>query len=191
MLPGGITIDRHGILYVADTNNHTIRKIIPSGYMSTIAGSPGVSGSKDGIGAEAGFSKPSGITVDATGNIYVADTGNHTIRKITSEGIVSTYAGLPGLSGISDGAGSSARFNGPVGIAFDQAGNLYVADYGNSTIRMVSPEGNVTTVVGVANQVGFQEGTLPGRLTHPVGVAVSGTSLYITLENGVVVVRNL
>jgi len=116
-----------------------IRKITPSRVVSTLAGSAGNVGSTDGNGAAARFWNPQGLAVDTGGNIYVADTGNNLIRKITPMGQVTTIAGLAGTSGSADGPGSQARFNGPTGIAVDNSGNIYVADTNNHTIRKIVP----------------------------------------------------
>jgi hypothetical protein len=121
----------------------------------------------------------------------VADLGNHTIRKITPAGVVTTLAGTAGAFGSTDATGAAARFDGPFGVATDSAGNVYVADSGNSTLRKITPAGAVSTLAGVAGQTGFAPGALPGLLGNPSGVAVSGTSLYITIYNGVAVVQNL
>ena len=121
-------MDSAGNVYVADTGNHTIRKITSAGAASTLAGLPGVFGSADGTGSAARFDTPTGTAVDSTGNIYVADFGNYTIRKITPAGAVSTLAGSAGLSGRVDGTGSAARFDYPASVALDGAGNVYVAD---------------------------------------------------------------
>ncbi|MFZ4773744.1 MAG: LamG-like jellyroll fold domain-containing protein [Terrimicrobiaceae bacterium] len=137
-----------GFLYVADTNNHIIRAVnIAGGAVSTLAGVPGTPGSLDGGGAK--FNAPYGITVDSVGNLYVTDTGNHTIRKINaSTREVTTIAGSAGQSGYADGIGTSARFNSPYGIAVDSIGNLMVTDYGNKLIRKISAAGVVSTVAG-------------------------------------------
>ena len=95
-----------------------------------------------------------------------------------------------GGTGSADATGPAARFNFPTGVATDSAGNVYVADTSNGTIRKITPAGVVSTVVGMAGQAGFASGALPGLLSSPQGVAVSGTSLYITLYNGVAVVQN-
>jgi streptogramin lyase len=133
--PMGITADAAGNLYVADTYNHRIRKIDPSGAVTTVAGD-GTWGSADGAGTAAQFNHPSGITADAAGNLYVADTYNHRIRKIDPSGAVTTVAG--GTWGYAEGTGTDARFNLPSGITADAAGNLYVADYGNHRIRKLT-----------------------------------------------------
>lgn len=145
--PEGIAIDSSGTLYVADTNNQTIRKISPAGLVSTLAGMAGVEGSADGIGSAARFQYPLGICLDAGGNVYVADTDNQTIRKITPAGIVSTIAGLSGTGGHDDGIGTAARFLYPYGIAVDDGGTLYVADTSNRSIRKIAPNGAVTKFV--------------------------------------------
>lgn len=117
------------------------------------------------------------VAVDGAGSLYVADTYNHTIRKVvTSTGAVTTLAGMADSIGSADGTGAAARFNGPQGVAVDGAGNLYVADTDNSTIRKIGlANAAVTTIVGVAGQAGVRLGTLPGRLNAPSGVAVSPT----------------
>jgi len=134
--PMGVAVDSAGTVYVADTGNHTIRKITPAGAVTTFAGSMGV-GSQDGIGQAASFNTPCGIAVDSLGNVYVADTGNHSIRKITSTGTVTTVAGLSGTSGFIDATGSCARFNSPMSITIDSNGALYVCERMNHTVRKI------------------------------------------------------
>jgi sugar lactone lactonase YvrE len=187
----GIATDSAGNVYVADLFNSTIRKITPAGVVTTLAGSARIAGSADGVGSAARFNFPRGVATDNQANVYVADTENHTIRKITPSGQVTTLAGSPGIAGSTDGIGSAARFNHPRGIATDGAGKVYVADTDNHTIRKIDPAGGVTTLVGVAGMIGFTPGALPGALANPQGVAVSGTTLYVTLFNGVAVVTNL
>jgi sugar lactone lactonase YvrE len=141
--PQGITIDSSGNLYVADKLNNKIRKITPTGLVTTIAGS-GAYGLADGQGSAAQFNNPFGIAVDFSNNLYVADTGNHRIRKITPSGVVTTIAGSG--QGYMDGQGLSAQFNEPVGITTDSLGNLYVCDAANDRIRkitFVSPQSGV------------------------------------------------
>jgi len=179
--PAGLTIDSAGTLYVADHNNHTVRKVTAGGAVTTLAGAAGISGSADGQGNAARFNGLTGVAVDASGNVYVADAGNSTIRKITAGGLVSTFAGLAGVAGSSDGVGSAARFNAPQGLAVDSAGNVYVADTNNSTVRKISPSGSVTTIAGVAGQVGASDG--PGgsaRFNGPYAVTVdSAGNVYV------------
>jgi kumamolisin len=180
--PGDVATDYTGNIYVVDTDNHTIRKITPNGTVTTLAGLAGVSGSTDGLGSAARFNNPSGIVVDIYENIFVADTDNHTIRAITQAGNVTTVAGLAGSSGSADGAGSSARFNHPSGIAVDAEDNLYVADTGNNTIRMIT-SGTVTTLAGTAGTIGSTDGA-EGLFSSPEGIAVTfGGGVYVADTN--------
>jgi sugar lactone lactonase YvrE len=146
--PHAIAVDRFGTLYVADDRSHSIRTISSGGFVSTLAGEPGQSGSVDGTGRDARFREPKGIAVDGFGNIYVADTGNSVIRRITVSGEVTTWAGKAGEPGGADGAVASARFRKPESIAADEAGNVFVADTGNRSIRQILSEGVVTTIAG-------------------------------------------
>jgi len=185
--PSGVAVDGSGNIYVADLYNYTIRKITPAGVVSTLAGSPGQSGSTDGTGADAPFYQPDGVAVDGSGNVYVADRLNSTIRKITPAGVVSTLAGSPGQTGSTNGTGSAARFYNPQGLAVDGSGNIYIADTDNSTIRKITPAGIVTTVVGSAAERGTIAGPLPASLFRPAGVAfIPATgSLFITVPDAV------
>jgi hypothetical protein len=144
--PTGIAVDGSGNLFVSDTTNNLIRKITPGGEVTTLAGVVAVSGWQDGTGSGALFNQPGGLAVDVSGNLYVADTANSVIRKITPAGVVTTFAGLSTIGGLMDGAGSNAWFNQPRDVAVDASGNLYVADTGNAAIRKVTPAGIVTTL---------------------------------------------
>ena len=157
--PVDVVADSSGNIYVADTNNNTIRKITPTGIVTTLVGSAGLWGSADGTGSSARFSSPQGLAVDQSGNIYVADTFNSTIRKVTPSGVVTTFAGSAGLWGSVDGTGSSAKFHSPTGLAVDQSGNIYVADSSNNTIRKITPSGIVSTFAGIAGTAGGLDGT--------------------------------
>ena len=171
--PSGISTDGGGNLYIADTFNSTIRKIDTAGAVSTVAGTVAVTGSTDGLGAAAQFNFPSGITVDAAGNLYVADTLNNSIRKISPAGVVSTLAGMAGQFGIDDDTGAAARFNFPGGIIVDSAGTLYVADTVNHAIREVSAAGIVTTLAGEKGLPGSADGLYPDvRFNLPQGITV-------------------
>jgi sugar lactone lactonase YvrE len=184
--PTGITVDAGGNLYVADTGNDTIRKITPAGVVSTLAGTAGTPGSADGTGSAAGFYFPRGIAIDPSGNLYVADSGNETIRKITPAGVVSTLAGTAGTPGAADGTGSAASFASPQGITLDSAGNLYVADMNNNTIRKITPAGVVTTIIGSSTNPTASTGPLPASLYLPLAVAAdSSGNLFITVPNAV------
>src|SRR5439155_4056006 len=156
--PFGVAVDGASNVYVADTYNNTIRKITPAGAVTTLTGSAGEFGSGDGIGRGARFNDPIGVAVDSAGNVYVADSNNHTIRKVTSAGAAATLAGSAGQMGSGDGTGTAARFNDPTGLAVDSDGNVYVSDTHNYTIRKITPAGVVTTLAGSAGQDGGVDG---------------------------------
>ncbi|MCK6682751.1 MAG: hypothetical protein L6R30_10085 [Thermoanaerobaculia bacterium] len=179
--PGSISVDSDSNLYVSDSSNHTIRRISASGMVTTYAGTPGESGPWDGPARQASFSSPAGTAVGSDGTVYVADRQNATIRRISPSGTVSTVAGLAQQKGSVDGAGSSARFNQPYGIAVDKAGNLYVADTGNHTIRKVTSGDVVTTFAGVAGQAATTDGTVPAaRFNSPRCLTVDAAGiLYV------------
>ncbi len=166
--PNAIAADSSNNLYVADTGNNLIRKIVGN-VVSTLAGSNNR------------FSGPEGIAVDGSGNVYVADTGNDTIREISPGGTVSILAGRTGVAGYADGAATSqALFNGPSSVAVDGSGNVYVADFNNCVIRKIS-SGTVTTIAGQAGQAGYLDGLGTNALFNaPVGIALdSSNNLYI------------
>ena len=171
--PLGAAIDSAGNIYVSDADNGTIRKVTPAGVVTTLAGLAGSFGNVDGTGSAARFTRPAGIVADASGNLYVADTGQNVIRKVTPAGVVTTFAGLANTPGSTDGVGSSARFRVPEGLALDASGNLYVSDRNNHTIRKVTPAGVVTTLAGLAGTSGSSDGTGAGaRFNRPLGLAV-------------------
>ena len=194
--PFGIASDSTGVAYVADSANHLIRRIDPSGTVTRLAGQPGVSGRADGTGSAARFSDARKIVADGSGNIFVADTWNHTVRKVTPAGVVSTLAGVAGQGGSADGSGSAARFSSPMDIAIDGGGNLYVADFGNCVIRRVSPVGDVVTIAGQAGDCGLTDGPVPqSRLGYVTSLAVDASGNVVfwdpicmlrRLSNGVV-----
>lgn len=167
-LPSGLAVDGGGTLYVADTGNHTIRKVSPAGVVTTLAGQAGQVGTADGTGSAARFNNPRGVVVDATGKVFVLDTGNHTIRAITTGGGVSTLAGSPGQDGWVEGSGSAARFKDPQRGVLDGAGNLYVTDVSNHAIRKVTPTGRVSTAAGGASR-GMRLGNAPA-FNAPAGL---------------------
>ena len=226
LFPFGIAVDASGNVYVSDYGASTIRKITSAGVVTTLAGTAGVIGSADGTGAAVQFYNPAGIAVDASGNIYVADSFNDvvrkitsagvsstlagtaarlrqrqrhgrrgavqplpdsvarvdasgnvyvadgfnsTIRKITSAGVSSTLAGTAGVTGSADGTGAAAQFNLPEGVAVDSAGSVYVSDSGNDTIRKVTSVGVVTTLAGVAgSRRQFRWVRFHGPVQHPL-----------------------
>ena len=168
--PVGVVLDATGNVYISDQNNHKIRKITPTGVVSTFAGSGNI-GTTDGTGMNASFNYPFGLAIDASDNIYVADWFNHRIRKITPTGVVSTLAG--GSQGYQEGTGTSARFSAPRDVAVDTSGNVYVADGNNDMIRKISPAGVVTSLAGKSGESGTTDGLgSTARFWRPHGVAV-------------------
>jgi sugar lactone lactonase YvrE len=191
--PSGLAVDGAGNVYVADTQNHTIRKVTAAGAVTTLAGNASImsimgrpaGGSTDGTGGEARFNYPGGVAVDKAGNIYVADTLNHTIRKVTPTGIVSTLAGLAGRVGSADGTGITARFWAPDSVSVDGMGNIYVADTGNRTIRRITPGGVVTTLAGQVGSNGNADGTgSRARFGYPTSVAVDNAGNVYVVNSG-------
>lgn len=172
-------------VYVADHTDHSIRKIAADGTVTTLAGKAGSFGSADGSGSNARFFAPGGIAADSAGTVYVADTGNATVRKISSAGIVTTLAGTAGSKGSTDGAGAAARFAAPSGVAVDGTGNVFVVDSEASTLRKITSAGVVTTFAGSAYSNGFTNGTgTSARFSIPFDVAAdSGGNLFVTDRN--------
>jgi sugar lactone lactonase YvrE len=191
--PYGIVLDTSGNLYVADKSNYTIREITSGGVVTTIAGLAGSFGTTDATGSDARFDQPTGVAVGSGGDIYVADSINNTIRRVTPQGVVTTLAGTAGASGSINGTGTTALFRQPFGVAIDSSGNVYVADFGNNVIRMVTQGGVVTTLagtVGVATTetalgepaaAGHADGTgAAASFNQPTGIAIgSNGNLYV------------
>ncbi len=179
--PSGIAADALGNLYVTDgSGGDTVRALTPQGtnwLVTTLAGSPGNSGDTDGVGTNALFNGLFGVAVDGANNLMVTDSGNNKVRKVTSAGVVRTIAGYTAVSsGSVDNVGNDARFNSPAGVAVDIAGNTYVADQGNSTIRMVTPAGIVSTLAGSVLSTGTNDGVgSNARFNYPEGIAVDQT----------------
>ena len=192
--PTSTAVDASGNLYVADGGDHTIRKITPTGDVTTFAGSSGEAGSVDGTGGAARFVYPFGVAVGGDGNIYVTDIGDHTVRKITPAGVVTTLAGTAGVTGSANGVGAAAQFYLPQGIAVGPGSNyyVYVADNGNSTIRRIDSSGNVITFAGAAGVTGHVNG-LPGvaRFNYPVGVTVDTVGNVFVADFGNNAIRKL
>jgi sugar lactone lactonase YvrE len=189
--PQGVVIDPDGNAYVADAGNHTIRRVTPAGVISTFAGTAGQLGSADGTGAAARFSAPSAVALDAAGNLFVTDFDNSTIRRITPAGVVTTFAGLAGTRGSLDGTGAAARFDSPDGVAIDAAGNLFVSDSNNHTIRKITPAGVVTTIGGQPGSNGVVEGTgSAARFFIPSNIAIDRDgALYFSSAFGNVIMK--
>jgi hypothetical protein len=175
--PRGITVDNAGSVYVADTNNHTIRTITPAGVVTTLAGMAGSTGSADGTGSAARFRQPRGLAIDSAGTVYVADANNHTIRSVAA-----------------DGTGSAAQFTSPRAVAVDSAGMVSVTDGGNNRVRQVTAAGVVTTLAGGGIQGGLDgtgsdarfnvpeasRWTAPGSCTSPTAPPISTTMAATT-----------
>jgi sugar lactone lactonase YvrE len=178
--PMAVAVDGMGNLFVADTGNHTIRRVAISGEVTTFAGLAGQAGSADGTGSAARFSSPNGVTVDSAGNVYVADSGNGTVRKITPGGVVSTLAGVAGDLRSADGTGNAARFVAPLGLVMDRSGRLLVGDGGffdkrdrGGSVRRVTTDGAVTTIAGLPGAVGSTDGKgEAARFQAPADVAI-------------------
>jgi kumamolisin len=194
-LPEGVAVDGSGNVYVADTGNDTIDKISPGGVVSILAGQTKTAGYANGAGAtQALFNGPSGVAVDGSGNVYVADFNNDVVRKITSAGLVSTIAGQAGVAGYLDGPGATAQFNTPSGIAIDGAGNLYVTDSlvppigsiaaGNDLVRRITPVGVVSTIAGQPGNEGMANGTGTAAQFYSVqAVALNATTGAVFLAD--------
>lgn len=180
--PVGIASDSAGNLYVADRNNSTIRKISMTGVVTTLAGAPLQTGSVDATGSAARFNLPSGVAADRAGTVYVADTANHTIRRISPAGAVTTIAGAAMNNGSNDGQGTAARFNSPSGVAVDGAGNVYVADTLNYAVRRITPTGTVSTIAGKLGVPGHVDGTgTEAQFIKPEGITVDNAgNVYVT-----------
>lgn len=177
--PWGITLDAQGVLFVTEIANPRIRKITPEGMVSTFAGS--TRGFEDGMGTAAKFDAPLGIAVNGQGTFFVVDNNNEKIRKITPEGMVSTFAGS--TQGFADGQADIAQFNNPLGIAIDSQGIIYVADTRNHKIRKITPDGVVSTLAG--SSPGFADGTgATAQFQVPAGIAVDSNGTVYVADEG-------
>ena len=188
--PSGVVHDAAGVAYVTDTTNHTIRRIAPDGTVSTLAGTAGMAGASDGSGAAARFSVPFGIAIGPDGDLYVADGTYGTIRRVTTAGVVTTYAGS-GSAGYADGPAASAQFRAH-GIAVAPNGDVYLADTGNSRIRRIARSG--TSAGMVTTFAGNGSSTTPGPdgvgiaagVPYPQGLLLRGTTLYVSDLGGTI-----
>lgn len=178
-MPYSLAIDASDNLYLSDFNNNRIRKITPGAVVTTLAGS-GVAGFQNGTGTAAQFNSPQNLVVDPTGNVYVCDVQNNKIRKITTSGVVTTFAGS--TVGNQNGTGTAAKFNSPIGITIDRNGNFYVADQGNDLIRKITPAGVVTTFAGSTN--GHVDGAgANAKLDAPNSLITDPTGEYLYLTD--------
>jgi uncharacterized protein (TIGR03437 family) len=186
--PAGIAADASGNVFVADPDTHSVRKILPDGTITTYAGNGTAGYSGDGgPAATAQLNTPDGLVLDSVGNLYIADRNNHSVRVISLDGNIHTVAGRgsPGFSG-DGGAAANAQLNSPEGISLDSAGNLYIADTVNDRIRMVAPDGTITTVAGTGNGNVFGDGgpALAAGLILPTGVAVDRAGNFYIADFG-------
>jgi sugar lactone lactonase YvrE len=180
--PFGVAVGPDGSIYMTDAGEHNrIQRIAPDGNVTTIAG--GIEGFGDGVEGKAQFNSPSGIAVAPNGDLIVADTGNHCIRRVPLHGETATVAGN-GKAGYADGPARQAQFNGPIGVAVDPSGNIYVADSYNDRIRMITPDGQVSTVAG-KGAPGFADGDRNTALFDtPSGIIVANDNSLIVADTG-------
>ena len=189
--PCGLALDTSGNLFVSDTGNHTIRKVTTGGVVTTVAGAVGQGGFINGVGLVAQFNSPLGLMAATNGTIYVADSGNHCIRSI-SNGVVSTFAGSPQVLGSADGAGTNAQFNGPVGLALNAQGNLFVSDSNNHTIRKIKPDGTVSTWAGSAGADGCVDGpAATAKFCKPAELALDRNGNLFVADSFYHVIRKI
>ena len=182
--PTAEAIGSDGSIYVTDTVNNTIRKVTSAGVVTTLAGTVGASGSTDGQGAAARFNTPLGIAFGSDGALYVADAGNHTIRRLALDGTVTTIAGTAGVSGSADGAGAAASFGDLEGLVGDSSGNLYVSDMSNNTVRKVTLAGSVSTLAGNGSTTAADGTGTAAGIPFPGGLALSGGDLFVAALAG-------
>ncbi|MEI9959963.1 MAG: LamG-like jellyroll fold domain-containing protein [Limisphaerales bacterium] len=184
----GMAVDGSGNIYAVDTAFNNVNKITSAGLVSAIAGPGDTPGFRDGTGSQARFNYPSSITLDSSGNLYVADRLNHVVRKISSVGQVITLAGQPGVAGEQDGVGNLALFSGPRGVVCDHSGNLFVTDSTSNKIRKITPAGEVTTIAG-SGSAGYLDGSgTNAHFSYPAGIAIDNAgNLFVADEDNDVI----
>ncbi len=190
--PTGVAVDKQGNIYVADQGNHRIRKIAPAGVVSTFAGS-GIAGFSDGTGAGASFRSPGNLYMDNEEVLYVAETGNHSIRRITKAGVVTTVAGS-GTSGYANGNGRNAMFNTPYGMCKDVEGNLYVVDRLNACVRKITPAGDVSLFAGTCSMLVSYKQSSPALeidFYSPVDIVIDANGDWFVTESGFHCIRKI
>jgi hypothetical protein len=176
-------------LYIADTGNHTIRRF-NFGYSAsgcpqtrtadTLAGSAGNPGSADGPAATARFNNPRGVAAAPDGSVYVADTGNHTIRRIAADGSVTTVAGQAGVAGFRDGVAADALLSSPSGIDVNELGEVFIADTGNFIVRKLTTDGRLITIAGTPNVAGYRDGAaLKAQFSGAIGLRIVDRTIYL------------
>jgi hypothetical protein len=180
------TTDR---LYIADTANHTIRRIryvqsfegcAQPRYVETLAGAAGLAGSADGAAADARFNNPRGVASAPDGSVYVADTGNHTIRRIAVDGTVTTVAGQAGVAGFRDGTATDALLSSPSGIDVNELGEVFIADTGNFIVRKLTTDGRLITIAGTPNAAGYRDGAaLKAQFSGAIGLRIVDRTIYL------------
>jgi hypothetical protein len=176
-------------LYIADTANHTIRRIryvvsfegcAQPRYVETLAGFAGEAGSADGAAATARFNNPRGVASAPDGSVYVADTGNHTIRRIASDGTVTTVAGQAGIAGFRDGAATDALLSSPSGIDINELGEVFIADTGNFIVRKLTTDGRLITIAGTPGVSGYRDGAaLKAQFSGAIGLRIVDRTIYL------------
>ena len=183
--PAGLAIAADGTVFVADNQNHALRRIATNGVVTTLAGLPGTPGSADGSRTTARFDSPTGLAFGPDGAIYVSDTGNHPVRRVTANGVVTTLAGFAGNADFADGSTTSARFNQPLGLAVAPDGTIFVADSGNHLIRVIATNGTVSVLAGNPETFGSADGTGTNAFfNNPVGLALAPDgSLFVSDAN--------
>ncbi|MFI6107547.1 RICIN domain-containing protein [Streptomyces sp. NPDC051310] len=187
--PRDVVVDSVGNLYIADGNNHRVRKVTADGKISTVAGTGTPDfGGDGGSATDAHLNTPRGVAVDSAGILYIADSDNHRVRKVTADGKISTVAGTgtPDFGG-DGGFATDAHLNGPRGVAVDNVGNLYIADHANHRVRKVTAEGKISTVAGTGTEGSDGDGgpAISAQLYSPAGLVVDSTgTLYISEYNG-------